>query len=82
MNRLGTYGFTWLVSAAVTLLGLTFLPRIGTHAPQVLALPVLVLGACLCVVGAVIATRYRHQWIGLAFGGPGILLIGLAVGNR
>ncbi len=82
MNRLATYGVTWLIAVAGTLLGFTFLPRTGAPALPVPALPVLVLGACLCVAGAVIATRYRHQWIGLAFGGPGIVLIGLAVANR
>lgn len=81
-RRVAWFGLTWLATAAVILLGLTFLPRTGTHAPSVPAVPVLVIGVCLCVAGAVVASRYRHQWLGLALGGPGTLLVGLALAQR
>ena len=81
-RRVAWYGLTWLATTAVILLGLTFLPRSATHAPPVPAVPVLVIGICLCIAGAVVARRYRHQWLGLTLGGPGILLIGLALAQR
>lgn len=81
-RRLATYGVVWLATAAVILLGLTFLLRTEAHAPPVPAAPVLAVGACLCVAGMVIATRYRHQLVGPAFGGPGILLIGLGLAQH
>ena len=78
-RRLATYGITWVATAAVILIALAFVPRTGVHAPPVPALPTLLIGLGAWVAGALIATRYRRQWVGLAIGGPGILLIGLAL---